>query len=164
MAIDVKARKRALIKETVSSDPRTEVARREIKAFVCCIVLLRLAFFIYRCIYFSAVEIASGWVSDGLLLLGCIIILFMVTDGNKPLAWVTAISAVVWSVQSFTSVLPTLDGKAGADAYIGITLTVMTVQFVLSVIMATLPRYDTYFKKMQAVNLKLRGEMLGGRK
>ena len=164
MAYDVKKRKRQLITERINKNPKAERGRRQIAAFFLTIVFLRLALLAYKLIYFTAVGVQSGLVSDILLFLGGVIVLYMVTDGNRGLSWVTAISAVVWGVYLFTSVYPLIADKTGAVAYVALFLTALAVQFILSVIMATLPLYDTYFDGMQKINLTIRGEMISGGK
>ena len=165
MAYDVKARKRKLITENINRNPKAEAGRRQVAAFFLITVLSRLALTAYKLIYISSLEIGVGKAADILLFLGLAAVLYMVTDGNRGLAWVTAISAVVWGIYCFTSLYPLLADKPGAVAFVAIFITVMAVQFILSVIMATLPMYDTYFSQMMKINLTIRREMItGGRK
>ena len=164
MAYDVKARKRKLITENINRNPKAEAARRQVAAFFLITVLTRLALTAYKIIYLSASGIVMGKAADILLFLGCAVVLYMVTDGNRGLAWVTAISAVVWGIYCFTTLSPLLADKPGAVAFVAIFITVMAVQFILSVIMATLPMYDTYFSQMMKINLTIRGEMISGGK
>ena len=162
MAYDVKSRKKQLIRDNINKDKKAERARAQVVWFVVAVVLLRIALLVYKLVYFPSVEATFGITSDVLLLLGGIILLYMVTDGNRGLLWVTAISSVVWCVWCFTSVYPAIAEKPGSVAYMAVFLFVMAVQFILSVIMAAIPFYDTYFDKMQKINLTIRAELISG--
>ena len=108
MAYDVKSRKKQLIRDNINKDKKAERARAQVVWFVVAVVLLRIALLVYKLVYFPSVEATFGIASDVLLLLGGIILLYMVTDGNRGLLWVTAISSVVWCVWCFTSVYPAI--------------------------------------------------------
>ena len=162
MAYDVKSRKKQLIRDNINKDKKAERARAQVVWFVVAVILLRIALLVYKLVYFPSVEVTFGITSDVLLLLGGIILLYMVTDGNRGLLWVTAISSVVWCVWCFTSVYPAIAEKPGSVAYMAVFLFVMAVQFILSVIMAAIPFYDTYFDKMQKINLTIRAELISG--
>ena len=162
MAFDVKKRKRELIKENIDSVPVANHGRKIAKFSLFAIVLLRFFLFVFEIIYFAQVE-AKTSVWSHLLLLPFLLILYMIYDGNKSFVYIPMLSAPIRLVYHFTSVLPSL-AVEGISALTVISLIVFIAQFFVSIVLSAATSCDVYFSAMQKVNLKLRSEMINGRR
>ena len=87
----------------------------------------------------------------------------MIYDGNKSLIYISVFSAPIRLVYHFSKVLPSLEVE-GITALTVASVVVMAVQFFISVFISANNKCDAYFAAMQKINLKLRSEMINGRK
>ncbi len=162
MAFDVKARKRELIKENVKLVPMAARGEKLARFSVLTIFILRCALFLFEIIYSAVVDVKiSIW--SHLLLIPFFLILYMIYDGNKTFTYISMLSAPIRLVYHFTAVLPTIVPD-GITSLTVVSLVVFIAQFFISVFMSASTRCDVYFVAMQKVNLKLRSEMINGRK
>ena len=162
MAFNVKERKRELICENIKRVKIAAEGEKLAKIFVILMLFARSALLIFEIIYssLSAAEI-SIW--SHLLFLPFLIVIYMVYDGNKPLVYIPMISAPLRLVYHFTAVLPTITAE-GVNLLTAVSLVLLAAQFFFAVFMSANTKCDVYFTAMQKVNLKLRSEIIGGRK
>ena len=158
---DVKYKKRELIKEQVDSDPIAAKGMRISKISLMLLLLLRLILFVFEIIYFNASGLEIDVISN-LLLIPMLLILYMIYDGNKGLAGVLAISAIVRAVYLFASVYPTLPEDTGAGIFVGLYLFVMAFQFVSIILMTAYSPCLQYFNKMQSINMEIGAVLRSG--
>ncbi|MBR2965250.1 MAG: hypothetical protein IKC34_01730 [Clostridia bacterium] len=155
---DVKKKKRDMIKERIDTDPVALRGMRVSRAALLLLLLFRLVLLVFEIVYFSASELKIGVLSN-LLLIPMLLILYMIYDGNKGLAGILMVSAVVRVIYLFSSVYPTLPDGVGADVYLGVYLFVMAFQFAAIILMTAYAPAVAYFDKMQAINMEV-GTML----
>ena len=153
-AFNVKEKKRELIIERIDADSVASRGMRISRFAMLALLLLRLSLFIYELVYLPSVGLEVGVVSS-LLLIPMLLILYMIYDGNKGLAGVLLISAVVRAVYLFASVYPTLPKDSAAGVYVGIYLFVMAFQFLSLVLVTAYAPCTLYFEKMQKINMDL---------
>lgn len=158
---DVKHYKRKLIAEYIDTDPVTKRGMAVSRTTLLGLVFLRLALFIFEVIYYSIANVSLNVVST-LLLLPMLMIAYMVYDGNKGIASVLMISAVVRALWLFSSVYPTLPEGGVANVYIGIYLAVMAYQFAVTLLMTAYGPCITYFSTMQVINTRVAAALRGG--
>lgn len=158
---DVKHYKRKLIIEQIDTDPVTKRGMAVSRTTLLGLVFLRLALFIFEVIYYSIANVSLNVIST-LLLLPMLMIAYMVYDGNKGIASVLMISAVVRALWLFASVYPTLPEGGGANVYIGIYLAVMAYQFAVTLLMTAYGPCITYFSTMQTINMQVAAALRGG--
>ena len=161
VGFDVKQYKRKLIAERIDTDPVAKRGMAVSRTTLLGLVFLRLALFVYEIIYYSIAHISLNVVSTLLLPL-MLMIAYMVYDGNKGIASVLMISAVVRAIWLFASVYPTLPAGGGANAYIGIYLAVMAYQFSVTLLMTAYAPAVAYFSKMQTINMEVASALRGG--
>ena len=162
MAFDVKKRKRELVNENIKLVPMAARGEKLAKISILSILVLRCVLFFFEIIYSASSEIKiSIW--SHLLLLPFILILYMIYDGNKSLIYIPMFSAPIRLVYHFTAVLPEISPD-GITSLTVVSLVVFVAQFFFSVFMSASTRCDVYFAARQKVNLKLRSEMINGRK
>ncbi len=162
MAFDVKKRKRELIRENVKNVPIASRGELLARIFILSTFIARTALLLFEVIYSSVTETEiSIW--SHILFIPFILIIYMIYDGNKSLVYIPMISAPIRLVYHFTAVLPTVASE-GVSALTIISLIVLAIQFFASIVMSASTRCDVYFTAMQKVNLKIRSEMLGGKK
>ncbi len=127
---------------------------------VVAIIIARLAFLLYELIYFSSADVKISVISE-LLILPLMLVLYMVYDGNKGLAAVLVISAVVRIIYHFASVYPSLPADtAGATVYTVIFIAVMAMQFILSLFLMNSKLCGRFFAVRLKVNMQIRSEMM----
>ncbi len=153
-AINVRERKKELIIERIDCDPVARRGMRISRAAILALLLLRLSLFVYELVYLPSAGLEVGVISS-LLLIPMLFILYMIYDGNKGLAGVLLISAVVRSVYLFASAYPTLPKDSAAGVYVGAYLFVMAFQFVSLVLVTAYAPCTKYFEKMQSINMDL---------
>ena len=158
---DVKHYKRKLIAEYIDTDPVTKRGMAVSRTTLLGLVFLRLALFIFELIYYSIANVSLNVISTLLLPL-MLMIAYMVYDGNKGIASVLMISAVVRALWLFSSVYPTLPEGGGANVYIGIYLAVMAYQFAVTLLMTAYGPCITYFSTMQVINTRVAAALRGG--
>ena len=158
---DVKRYKRKLIIEQIDTDPVAKRGMAVSRTTLLGLVFLRLALFIFEVIYYSIANVSVNVIST-LLLLPMLMIAYMVYDGNKGIASVLMISAVVRALWLFSSVYPTLPEGGGANVYIGIYLAVMAYQFAVILLMTAYGPCITYFSTMQVINTQVAAALRGG--
>ena len=158
---DVKRYKRKLIIEQIDTDPVAKRGMAVSRTTLLGLVFLRLALFIFEVIYYSIANVSLNVIST-LLLLPMLMIAYMVYDGNKGIASVLMVSAVVRALWLFASVYPTLPEGGGANVYIGIYLTVMAYQFAVTLLMTAYAPAIAYFNKMQTINMQVAAALRGG--
>lgn len=161
VGFDVKRYKRKLIAERIDTDPVAKRGMTVSRITLLGLVFLRLALFVFEIIYYSIAGLTLNLAST-LLLLPMLMIAYMVYDGNKGIASVLMISAVVRAVWLFSSVYPTLPRGAGANAYIGVYLAVMAYQFAVTLLMTAYAPAVAYFSKMQTINMEVASTLRGG--
>ena len=154
----VNQRKHELKKKYVDQNEILAAGRRAVLLSVLIIFFARIAFFIFELAFFAAKGITVSIISN-LLILPLCLILYMIYDGNKGLAGVLAISAIVRAIYLFSAVYPTLPTDSGAGIFVGLYLFVMAFQFVAIILMTAYTPCVKYFEKMQAINMEL-GAML----
>lgn len=162
MAFDVKKRKRELIEENVKKVPMA--SRGELIAKICILSMFiaRSILILVEVIYSASTETKiSIW--SYVLLIPFLFITFMVYDGNKSLVYIPMISAPARLIYHFTAVLPTVATES-VSALTVITLLSLAIQFFASIVMSASTKCDVYFTAMKKVNLKIRSEMIGGKK
>lgn len=155
---NVKHKKRDMIKERIDTDPMLARGMRVSKVALLLLLLLRVILFIVETVYFGASNLKVDVVSN-LLLIPMLFILYMIYDGNKGLAGVLAIFAIVRVIYLFSAVYPTLPTDSGAGIFVGLYLFVMAFQFVAIILMTAYTPCVKYFEKMQGINMEL-GVML----
>ena len=158
---DVKHYKRKLIAERIDTDPVAKRGMAVSRTTLLGLVFLRLALFVFEIVYYSIAELKLN-VASTLLLIPMLMIAYMVYDGNKGIASVLMISAVVRALWLFSSVYPTLPEGGGANAYIGIYLAVMAYQFAVTLLMTAYGPCITYFSTMQVINMEVASALRGG--
>ena len=158
---DVKQYKRKLIAEYIDTDPVTKRGMAVSRTTLLGLVFLRLALFVYEIVYYSIANLSLNVVS-ALLLPVMLMIAYMVYDGNKGIASVLMISAVVRALWLFSSVYPTLPAGDGANVYIGIYLIAMAYQFAVTLLMTAYGPCITYFSTMQVINTQVAAALRGG--
>ncbi len=152
-------RKKRLIKDNLQKNANAMSGMKITGISVLSIIVLRLLFLLYELIYFSSVNVKISIVS-ALLVLPMMLVLYMVYDGNKGLAAVTVISAVIRIIYHFSSVYSDLPGDAAANIYTVILITVMAAQFILSLTITASKMCTEYSKIRQAVNMQIRIEIM----
>ena len=155
---DVKKKKRDMMKERIDTAPVAVRGMKVSRAALLLLLLFRLILFVFETVFFAASGLPFEVVSS-LLLIPILIILYMIYDGNKGLAGVLMVSAVVRVVYLFSTLYPTLPVGTGANIYIGVYLFVMAFQFVSVILMTAYAPCVAYFNKMQAINMEV-GTML----
>lgn len=158
---DVKHYKRKLIAERIDTDPVAKRGMAVSRTTLLGLVFLRLALFIFEVIYYSIANVSLNVIST-LLLLPMLMIAYMVYDGNKGIASVLMVSAVVRALWLFASVYPTLPEGGGTNVYIGIYLAVMAYQFAVTLLMTAYAPAIAYFNKMQTINMQVAAALRGG--
>ena len=162
MAFDVKKRKRELIEENVRRVKIAKEGEHLARIFVSLILVARSVLLLFEIIY-ASVTSAEVSVWSHVLFVPFILVMYMIYDGNKPFVYIPMISAPIRLVYHFTSVLPTVS-EDGVCALTIVSLVLLGAQFFFSLIMSANTKCDVYFTAMQKVNLKLRSEMIGGKK
>ena len=155
---DVKKKKRDMMKERIDKDAAASRGMRMSRASLLLLLLFRLILFAFETVFFAASGLPFEVVSS-LLLIPMLLILYMIYDGNKGLAGILMVSAVVRVIYLFSSVYPTLPDGVGADVYLGVYLFVMAFQFAAIILMTAYAPAVAYFDKMQAINMEV-GTML----
>ncbi len=159
MIFDIKARKRQLIAENIDSSSLAKKGRINAKISVLVILITRIAFLVFDCIYLAVINADNNiWLQ--LLILPLIILLYMIYDGNKAMSYIIMISAAARMIYHFTTIIPALPTE-GITFYTIIYLIVFEIQFALAVFLSASPKCDIYFTAMQKINIKIRSEMIG---
>ena len=162
MDFDIKKRKRELIKEGFRLVPAAKSGEKLVKISVLSILALRAALLIFEIIFSSVVGArVSLW--SQLLLVPFILILYMIYDGNKGVIFISTLSAPVRILYHFSTVLPTV-AENGKTLFTVATLAVLVAQLIISVFISASAKCGTYFGVMQKVNLKLRSEIINGKR
>ena len=162
MAFDVKKRKRELIVENVKNVPMAARGELIARILIISMFIARLFLLIFEIIFSASTEtVISIW--SHILFLPFIIVIYMLYDGNKTFVYIPMISAPIRLIYHFTAVLPTIKSES-VSALTIISLAVLAIQFFASLVMSANTKCDVYFTAMQKVNLKVRSEMLGGKK
>lgn len=162
MAFDVKKRKRELIEENVK---KVEMASRGelISRILILSVFITRTFLLFFEIIYSASSSVEISIWSHILFIPFALIIYMVYDGNKSLVYIPMVSAPIRLIYHFTAVVPTVASES-VSALTVISLIVLALQFFAAIIMSANTKCDVYFTAMQKVNLKIRSEMLGGKK
>ena len=162
MAFDVKKRKRELIEENVK---KVEMAARGelISRILILAMFMARTFLLFFEIIFTASTEAEISIWSYILFIPFALISYMVYDGNKSLVYIPMVSAPIRLIYHFTAVVPTVASES-VSALTVISLIVLALQFFATIIMSANTKCDVYFTAMQKVNLKIRSEMLGGKK
>ena len=155
---DVKKKKRDMMRDRIDTNPIATRGMRVSRTALLLLLLFRLILFVFEVVYFSASDLQIGVVSN-LLLIPMLLILYMIYDGNKGLAGILMVSAVIRVIYLFASVYPTLPDGAGASIYLGVYLFVMAFQFVSIILMTAYAPCVAYFNLMQSINMEV-GAML----
>ena len=155
---DVKKKKRDMMKERIDKDAAASRGMRVSRASLLLLLLFRVILFVFETVFFAASGLSFEVVSS-LLLIPMLLILYMIYDGNKGLAGILMVSAVVRVIYLFSSVYPALPEGAGTNIYLGVYLFVMAFQFVSIILMTAYAPCVTYFNIMQSINMEV-GSML----
>jgi len=162
MAFNVKARKRELINENIKLVPVAAHGAKLAGISILSIVGLRLALLLFEIIYALVIDIKiSIW--SHLLLLPFFLVLYMLYDGNKSFVYISLFSAPLRLVYHFAAVVPLIASKTVSPLTV-VTVVIFAAQFFISVYLSASTKCDSYFLARQKVNLKLRSEMINGRK
>ncbi len=162
MAFDVKKRKRELISENVKRVKIAAEGEKLARIFVLLTLISRSILLLFEIIYASVTPtVISVW--SHILFIPFILIMYMIYDGNKAFVYIPMFSAPIRLVYHFTSVLPTV-ATEGVSALTVVSLIFLAAQFFFCVFMSANTKCDVYFTAMQKINLKLRSEMIGGKK
>lgn len=149
---DVKKKKRALIVERIDSDSVAHLGMLVSRSALLILLFLRLGLFLFEIIFTSVSGLTLDAVSS-LLLVPMLLIFYMIYDGNKGLAGILMISAVVRGVLLFTSLLPTFPEGALTNVFVGIYLAIMGLQFAGILLITAYAPCVSYFTKMQEINM-----------
>ena len=160
--MDIKARKKALIKEMLEKNPTTAVGRKLVLGAVLAVFLLRAALFVFELVFYSVNELELSVISN-LLLLPLFLILYMVYDGNRGISPILAIAAVVRVAIYFSGTVETISKTPYGNAYTAVFLTVMILQFAITILISYASKCQDYFKHIQAVNFQIQKEFMGSR-
>ena len=125
------------------------------------IFFARLALFIFELAYFPAKGLSVSVLSN-ILLLPLFLILYMIYDGNKGIASIPALSAVVRIIVYFAATFEDVS-EAGGNLYTGIFIGVMVLQFLVSVLVSAATKCQAYFTVMQKINFQVQKEFLNSR-
>lgn len=162
MAFDVKKRKRELIKEYVKNVPEAAKGELLTRILILSIFIARAFLIVFELIFCASTETKiSVW--SYVLFVPFLLVIYMIYDGNKSFVSIPMISAPIRILYYFSSVLPSIEGGA-AGALTVISILVLAIQFFASIVMSANSKCAIYFTAMQKVNLKVRSEMLGGKK
>lgn len=161
-SVTVRERKKQLIRERIHKNEEKSRGMRSMGIIAATIMLSRAALFVYELAYFTATDAKINAVSN-LLLLPLLLIVYMAHDGNRGLLGVTAISAATRVLFLFVSMYPEIEGKIGAPVFIGVYLTVMAAQFIMSVAAISMPKIGAYCEEMRKINTELRMNLMNGR-
>lgn len=162
MGFNVKLRKRELIEENVKKVPMAARGELLARIFILSMFFARSFLLLFEIIYTASSEtVISVW--SHVLFIPFILVIYMIYDGNKSFVYIPLVSAPVRLIYHFTAVLPTVTAE-GVSALTIITLIVLALQFFASIVMSVNTRCDVYFTARQKVNIKLRSEMIGGKK
>ncbi len=156
--MNIRSRKKQLIFEKIRSNKKIDAGRRIVLFSVSAILLFRLILFFFELAYFSAKGISVSILSN-VLLLPLMLILYMIYDGNKGIASIPAISAVIRIVVYFSSTHAQVS-EAGGNLYTGLLIAVMVLQFATSVLVSAASKCQDYFTAMQGINLQIQKEFL----
>ena len=159
--MDVKHVKRKMIAERIDTDPVAKRGMAVTRGTLLGLLFLRLGLFVFEMIYYSTAELEIRVISN-LLLLPLLVLLYMIYDGNRGVAPILLVSALVRAVWLFSSVYPTLPASGGANAYMGVYLAVMAYQFAVTLLMTAYNPSIVYFNKMQSINMELGAALRGG--
>ena len=155
----VNQRKRELKKKYIEPNKVLTDGRRAVLVCVLLIFFARISFFIFELAFFAAKGITVSIISN-LLILPLCLILYMIYDGNKGIASILSISAIVRVVVHFATVQDEV-AAAGGGIYTGILIGVMVLQFLVSVTVSVPAKSQAYFKVMQKINITVQKEFLG---
>ncbi len=161
--VTVRERKKELVRERIHKDVQKSRGMRAVGIILIAIMLSRLALFVFELVFFGIAGKEVSVVSN-LLIIPLLLIVYMVHDGNRGLMSVTAISAVVRVIYLFAAVYPSLDGVCGGTAFVTAYLTVMALQFILSVVGLSMSNIKAYCDTMREVNLELRSNIINSRR
>ena len=159
--MDIKSKKKKLIGELIAENPECGAGMKIVSRCMLAVFFLRALLLVFEIIFFSASGLKVSIVSN-LLFLPLIIILYMIFDGNRGIAMIPVISAVIRVAVYFSGGFKDVSAAAGGGAYTGIFLAVMLLQFAICLIVSYATRCQSYFKMMQAVNFRIQKEYLGG--
>ncbi len=160
--MDIKTRKKKLINELMEKNPETRKGQKIVSTAVLTVLALRFALMLYEIIFFSVSGIGVSVISN-LLLLPLAVILYMVFDGNKGIALIPVVSAVIRAAIYFSGKLEELSAVPGGNVYTAVFLSVMLLQFAISLLVTYASKCQEYFKLMQTVNFQIQKEFLSGR-
>lgn len=161
-SFNVGQRKKELLREYIAESPLAARGQVLVKRLTLALALLRTALVIFDVIYLE-VQSVSPSVWSNLLALPLLLILYMIYDGNKGLVYIVMISAPARMIYLFTVTVPSFTAPE-VNVYIVITILVLALQFFFAIFMSASNRCDMYFAARQKVNMKIRAEMMAGRK
>ena len=157
----VSQKKHEMKAKYIYTNKKLESGRRTVLFSVLTIFFLRLALFIFELAYFSSKGLDVSVISN-VLLLPLFLILYMIYDGNKGIASIPALSAVVRIIVYFAVTFEDVS-KVGGNLYTGIFIGIMVLQFLVSVLVSAATKCQAYFTVMQKINFQIQKEFLSGR-
>ena len=161
--LTVRDRKKQLVRELVYKDVEA-LHGMKITAFaVKFIAISRILLAIYEIIYFAIAKVEINVVSYLLILPG-LLLLYMISDGNRALATITLIAAAIRILLLLASIFTTLPKGAFGVIYLIIALAVLGAQVALSAVISANEKCNRYSIAMRKVNTRIQAEFLAGRR
>ena len=156
-------RKRQLTREIVDRDVEASYGKLLTTRAVITVAVTRILLAVYEIIYFSIANVEIN-VWSLLLILPGLLILYMISDGNKALAGILTIAGAVRLLLLFASTLITLPKNAGGIVYISVAGVILLSQAILSSFVSINEKCNSYALAMRKVNMRVQAEFLSGRR
>ena len=159
----LKDRKKQLIREVVDRDIDAAYGKILTIRSVKIIAITRVLLALYEIIYFAIAHVKIN-VWSILLILPGLLILYMISDGNKALAGILTIAAAVRLLLLFASTLGAVPKNAGGIIYVAVAAIILLAQAALSTFVSVNSKCNYYSIGMRKVNMRVQAEFLSGRR
>ncbi len=160
--MNIKQRKKELIRQYIHKNPEKLMGMKMTSRLVILLFSVRILLFIYEAIFFGVSRVPFETVSN-LLLLPYFVLLYMIFDGNKSMASITFLSAIIRVIYLFSSTFNKLPENTASYVFIGVAIFVYLIQAICSLIINSSKACEIYSSEMKKINIKLQSEFLSKR-